>query len=280
MKDFYLTLLSDGSLKTFPQNTQSSFTVRLDHPINIESEKWEVALVELITPSRVNNISENNNFFFLSFLDQAVLNAQGIDTTKDLCASGEGCHEYKLFLPEGNYNSPQHLVDEMQSVIDTKHGSLMKQINASISITYVKSTNRLKVVAQNPNQVRIRFPASLGQALGVNPDMSENPIGNESYAFKYGVDLNILHNRLYVYSDVVDYTYLGDVTAPILRVVPFENSKRSQQSHKEFVNMHYVPVGKSYIDQVHISIKGDTGKNIQFSSGKTLIKLHFRRRIK
>ena len=218
MKDFYLTLLSDVSLKTFPQNTQSSFTVRLDHPINIESEKWEVALVELITPSRVNNISENNNFFFLSFLDQAVLNAQGIDTTMDVCASGEGCHEYKLFLPEGNYNSPQHLVDEMQSVIDTKHGSLMKQINASISITYVKSTNRLKVVAQNPNQVRIRFPASLGQALGVNPDMSENPIGNEPYAFKYGVDLNILHNRLYVYSDVADYTYLGDVTAPILRL--------------------------------------------------------------
>ena len=63
MKDFYLTLMSDSSLNTFPNNTQSSFTIRLDQPINIEKENWEVALVEFITPSRVNNISENNNFF-------------------------------------------------------------------------------------------------------------------------------------------------------------------------------------------------------------------------
>ena len=33
--DFYLTLLSDNSLNTFPNNTQSYFTVRLDHHINI-----------------------------------------------------------------------------------------------------------------------------------------------------------------------------------------------------------------------------------------------------
>ena len=83
----------------------------------------------------------------------------------------------------------------MHSVIDTKHGSLLEKINASISITYVKSTKRLKIVAENPKQARVCFPALLGEALGVNPDMSEQPIGNERHAFKYGVDLNILHNR-------------------------------------------------------------------------------------
>ena len=202
------------------------------------------------------------------------MNAEGIWRTKELCASGEGCHEYKLFLPKGHYNSPQHLVGEMQSEIDTKNGSLLKKINASISITYVKSTNRLNIVAENP-----KSPALLGEALGVNPDMSEKPIVNERHAFKYGVDLNILHNRLHVYTDVVDYTYLGEVIAPILRVIPFKSSKHSQQSHTEFVNVQYVPVAKSYIHQVRISIKGDSGKDILFSSGKTLIKLHFRQRL-
>lgn len=42
--------------------------------------------------------------------------------------------------------------------------------------------------------------------------MSENPTGNESYAFKYGVHLNMFHKRLYLYSDV-DYTYIGDMMA-------------------------------------------------------------------
>ena len=49
MKDFYLILLSDSPVKVFPNNKQTSFTVKLDHPIHIEKENWEVALVELIT---------------------------------------------------------------------------------------------------------------------------------------------------------------------------------------------------------------------------------------
>ena len=63
----------------------------------------------------------------MSFLDQTVLKAEGIGRTKELCASGEGCHEYKLFFPKGHYNSPQHLVDKMQSEIDTKHGSFSEK---------------------------------------------------------------------------------------------------------------------------------------------------------
>ena len=66
MKDFYLTLLSDSCLDTFPKkNKQSSFTVRLDHPIQIDKENWEVALAEIITPAEILNISDSNNFFFL-----------------------------------------------------------------------------------------------------------------------------------------------------------------------------------------------------------------------
>ena len=81
-----------------------------------------------------------------------------------------------------------------------------------------------------------------------------------------------------MYSDVIGYTYLGEVMAPILRVIPFKSSKHSKQSHKQFVNVLYVPVAKSFIQQVCISIKGDSGKDILFSSGKTLMKLHFRQR--
>ena len=39
----------------FPSNKQSEFTVRLDHPIRIDVESWEVALVEIATPSSKHN---------------------------------------------------------------------------------------------------------------------------------------------------------------------------------------------------------------------------------
>ena len=79
MKDFYLTLLSDSSLNIFADNKQSEFTVRLDHLIHIKEERWEVALVEISTPSEVLNITEENNFFFLIFLDQRILNRIGME---------------------------------------------------------------------------------------------------------------------------------------------------------------------------------------------------------
>ena len=58
-----MTLLSDSSMNMFPTNKQSEFTVKLDHPILIEEESWEVALVEICTPSEVLNITEENTTF-------------------------------------------------------------------------------------------------------------------------------------------------------------------------------------------------------------------------
>ena len=54
-------------------------------------------------------------------------------------------------------------------------------------------------------------------------------------------------------SDLASYTFIDDVTAPILRVLPFESKRKTNHLHKKFVNSHYVP--KSFIDQVHILVK-------------------------
>ena len=146
-----------------------------------------------------------------------------------------------------------------------------------ISISYKKSGNRVNLHVENPNRVQIRFSKSLGEILGLNPDLSNKLIGNDNQAFTYAVDLNMTHHQMFVYSDVADYTYVGNITAPILRIVSYKQSKSSTQSHQEFVNLHYVPLAKSYIDQVHIDIKDEIGRSVPFVGGKTLVKLHFKR---
>ena len=57
MDEFYLRLLSDSSMDIFPKNKQFSFTTKLNHPIQVQKEQWVVALVEIMTPSEVYNIS-------------------------------------------------------------------------------------------------------------------------------------------------------------------------------------------------------------------------------
>ena len=105
---------------------------------------------------------------------------------------------------------------------------------------------------------------SLEELLGVDKTFFGKPIGNEKHQFKYGVDLNTHGNQFYEFSDVANYTNIGNVTAPILRVIPFKYMQEEIRFHKEFLNLHYVPVAKSYIDQVHISMKGDTVEEFPF----------------
>jgi hypothetical protein len=53
--DFYVSLPSNGSAKSFPTNTQSNFTTLLENPIELLG-KYQVALVEI---SNFSNFSVN-----------------------------------------------------------------------------------------------------------------------------------------------------------------------------------------------------------------------------
>ena len=137
----------------------------------------------------------------------------------------------------------------------------------------------MKISAQDEKQVRLLFPKQMGQILGLDPTMIEKPIRNEQHIFKFKVDLHRSFSNLFI-SDIVDFTFVSDIVASILRVVSFNPVTELVHVHKEFKNLRYVPVSKSVIDQVHISIKTETGSNVPFVTGKTMIKLRLRRRIK
>ena len=216
----------------------------------------------------------------MTFLDQRILNRIGIENITEMCSNDIACDKCKLFIPTGNYVSPEYLAEEMQSSIDIFENGRLKRANAHISVTFDAVSQRMKISTQNEKQVRLLFPKQLGQSLGLDKTMIEKPIGNEQHIFKFNVDLHRSFSSLLIYSDIADFTFVGDIVAPILRVVSFNPVTELVHVHKEFKNLQYVPVSKSLIDQVHISIKTETGSNVHFVTGKTMIKLRFRRKIK
>ena len=175
--------------------------------------------------------------------------------------------------------SPEYLAEEMQSSIDNFEKGFLKRANAHISVTFDAVRQRMKISAQNEKEVRLLFPKQLGQILGLAPTMIEKPIGKTHHIFKFDVDLHRSFS-IFNYSDIADFTFVGDIVAPILRVVPFNPVTELVHVHKEFKNLHYVPVSKYVIDQVSISIKIETGSKVPFVTGKTMLKLRFRRKIK
>ena len=144
MRDFYLTLPSDSSLNTFRTNKQSDFVVKLDHPIYIDRDAWEVALVEITTPSQMMNISVENNYFFLTFLDQRILNRGEVSVT-EMCEIENKCGKYKLVITADNYTTLHHLAEEMQLSIDAFENGFLRQASAYIHISYSETSNKRRL---------------------------------------------------------------------------------------------------------------------------------------
>ena len=280
MDDFYLTLISDSSLEMFPKNKQSSFTTKLDRPIQLEKELWKVCLVESVLPSDIYNITSESNHLYAHFYDTDVYEKLGRDKMNSVCMQDGTCPEMKISIPEGSYFSAEDLVEELQAEIEEKLGRILRPIHSMITLSYKKSGNRVSLHVQNPKQVQLRFPKPLGEILGLDSNLFDRLIDDSKQAFKYPVDLNIARHQVFVYSDVASYTNIGSITAPILRVISFKHSPSITHPQQEFVNLHYVPVAKSYIDQIHIEIKDEIGRCVPFVGGKTLVKLHFRQNSK
>ena len=47
---FYVILFSNASMKAYPDNTISAFTVQLVHEIDLAGDSWEVALCDFACP--------------------------------------------------------------------------------------------------------------------------------------------------------------------------------------------------------------------------------------
>jgi len=52
----YVTLPSN--VKDFPDNTNSTYTVKLDSPLTLESGKWEVGLTDIQYPTSWGNVTD------------------------------------------------------------------------------------------------------------------------------------------------------------------------------------------------------------------------------
>ena len=124
------------------------------------------------------------------------------------------------------------------------------------------------------------FPNQFAHILGLDPTMIGKSIGNEENMFKFNVNLHHNFRSVYVYSDIASFTFIGDTVAPLLRIVPFSHNSKTGYVYKEFKTLHYVSVSKSVVDQVHITIKTENGSVVPFVTGKTFLKLHFRRKKK
>lgn len=266
---FFVTLPSNASMNIYPENTKANFTTKLYKPIRFNTQ-YEVALVEITTPS----IEENEQIFLGSIEIHYVV---------------EGKEEYFGV----NIFSKMFHESSLTKILNTINNAISMMNNQLEEKKRILEPPQFKEVLQFPNQVNIKFNkyspnthvylfGQLADILGfpkssketfikLLPDMTSITLSYSSFT-----DMQFNKSNMFIYTDIIKFQYVGDVSRQLLRVV--NNQGRHHQNSIIYSTPHYVSVLSDLIDTIKITIKDDKNKIIQFRSGSqpVILKLHFR----
>ena len=90
------------------------------------------------------------------------------------------------------------------------------------------------------------------------------------------MDPNRGFNSLYVYCDAAEAVPVGDIIAPLLRVVDAAGNF-GDLIHRLYTTPPYVPVSKKDFITLEIDIRDDIGRPVPLEFGKVVATLHFGR---
>ena len=82
---------------------------------------------------------------------------------------------------------------------------------------------------------------------------------------------------MYVYSHLVKDSIVGNMFAPIIRVVGLEDKPKSETIHTEFTVPHYLPLRSSSFNEVVLELTDGMGNSMKFNQGNSVAVFHFKK---
>jgi hypothetical protein len=273
-----MTLPSNSSHDHFPKNTLTEFTTKLPSTIELTSE-WEVGLAEIMFPRSWYTIPKEG---LIIITDRRECDMNWRRAMAERLRNGENLTEeeentiVRIKVNGGFYNSMEELVEELNQ--SSALAYLETRVNITPPTFYYKEMARRIYFTIAPG-MSIYFPETLESVLGLTS--SQNPSCNsarEKVTVKGELSCNLQTGvqALYVYCDLLQFTYVGDIKAPLLRVVD-SGGEAGDVVTRYYERPRYIPVQKKSFDTIQIIIRDDLGEKILFESGKVLLTLHFRR---
>lgn len=241
---FYVTLPSNSSLEVFPNNTTTRFSTKMHAPIRLEGS-YEVALVEIMYPVSWKN--RTDGVIILKYEDVKV--------------------EYIVSFPV--YGSMSELTSSI--------ANHFKDSEIGLAMTYNAPSQRI-LIGMMPG-VTLVFTNGIENEFGFTKNELKSTDEQSEFISDFVLKDHLNNvNGLYVYSDIVEYQFVGDVYAPLLQVVASNVAKDATYVDKIYDSPHYITVSRNNIDTIEINILTDLGEPISFTKGRVVVKLHFRRK--
>jgi len=126
---------------------------------------------------------------------------------------------------------------------------------------------------QSQVKVPVDFIPDLARLSGLRSD--ETYVTGEDVISEREPNLSSNIRSVCVYSDLLEHVPVGDMKAPLLRIVG-KSTELEGNVHRVFNPILYVPLQKKCFDTVEIDVMIDTGVPAPFLSGKSFVVLEFR----
>ena len=282
---FSIHLVSNASMDIFKNNTLASFRNQLAQPLQLEG-KWQVALESVIFPANIQNVTSTLiKEYPKSDLAKFPV---GVDDNEIFRRTRD---DHARRISAGVYKNAVDILDEIK--VNTKletFDCVLDPITNKITITFGTDEGISFEDEQIPSLLGFdgaidRFGnfRHIGYKTKTVLFLQENVIN--AHTAEHPSDIACGTQLMFVYVDIIEYQYVGDTKAPILKIIDTERRLKNGSlvstvpiQQKGFTNLDYKPILFNNIQNIKVELRTETGRLVPFvGSGKVIINLSFRR---
>ena len=271
-KSSFLYLPSNVASQRYVSNTLSHFKIPLAKPLNFrDPHNWEVSLSELYFPSSYYNISLTIQYHI-----------KGVVHTKNIT------------IPQGHYDPASYMKEVNKQIKKIKHKfteTSEPKVLFKGRLKYNPNSRKITLVLNNHLEAMTFYGDDFRNMLGLEKanDPGDLTIKFEEkdelhstreyyYEFPKSCSFNYKGAHMFVYSSLVKDSIVGNVFAPIIRVVGLEDKPKSETIHREFTGPHYLPLILGSFNEVVLKLTDGMGKSMKFNQGNSVAVFHFKKK--
>lgn len=273
MDHFTVTLPSNDT--SFEDNTIGSFEVSLPSRISLDGV-WEVGVqgisytkswFNVTKDSKVRIIKDDGSSYVSTNLFRAGYYSNEESIIKQINYCLEGIYSYlrkkDTTLPMIEFNPTTRRVHVTNGKCSTGYLylELEEELSEILGLKYNYEREFYDVIGSKPEETQIQQIRIKGTAN----------------SFRH-YDLSGGIRSIFLYSNIVSNSIVGSKYTSLLKVVPIPPKiKFGEQVDIDFNPIEYQPVNTNALQDISLSLFDDTGKQIPFKFGRTIVKLHFKK---
>ena len=185
-------------------------------------------------------------------------------------------------LEPGLYTSITNIVGAMNTLIQEKKNHNETCITVKVS----RRSQKVVIILANDTSGLAFCSTDLGHIFGNNVGNQFGVMtkGKGPHEPQFEYDIVSIHSPM-IYSNLVEYSIVGDTKAPLLRCFPFISKLKGGDiittgqyvNYQTFSNLQFRPLLKNSFHSIHIDLRDTSGEKIPFVSvGITQLVLMFR----